>query len=101
MLTCRDGMTYTSAPSMSLGFLDKAKAAQVLAAEAKVAAQNRSRDEALAQHVLRTRVVAGFQQPAAAPQGLVEVLSAVLAVAEAEPRWHEHQIPAAPDEHPW
>jgi len=71
------------------GFLDKAKEAHALEAEAKVEEHKRVRDEALAQHVLLgvrdealaqhvllTGAVIGFQEPAAAPQGLVEVHSA-------------------------
>jgi hypothetical protein len=41
--------------------------------------------------------LAGFQEPAAAPQGLVEVPD-VLAVEKAESRWHK-QIPATLDQH--
>jgi hypothetical protein len=59
------------------GFLDKAKEAHALEAEAKVEEQKRVRDEALARHVLLTGAVTGFQEPAAAQQGLVEVHSAV------------------------
>ena len=72
------------------GFLEKAKEAHALEAEAKVEEHKRVRDEALAQHVLLgvrdealaqhvllTGAVIGFQEPAAAPQGLVEVHSAV------------------------
>ena len=70
-------------------FWDKAKEAHALEAEAKVEEHKRVRDEALAQHVLLgvrdqalaqhvllTGAVIGFQEPAAAPQGLVEVHSA-------------------------
>ena len=40
-----------------------------------------------------------FQEPVAAPPGLVEVPDPVLAVQEVESRWHEKQIPAARDQH--
>ena len=91
MLTCRDGDDLYLNPINEPGFLDKAKEAHALEAEAKVEEHKRVRDEALAQHVLLgvrdealaqhvllTGAVIGFQEPAAAPQGLVEVHSAVL-----------------------
>jgi hypothetical protein len=66
--------------------------------EAKLAEEKRVRDEALAEHVRRTGGLAGFQEPAAAPQGLVDVPDVVLAVEKAESRWHK-QIPATLDQH--
>jgi hypothetical protein len=43
--------------------------------------------------------MAGFEEAATAPQGLVEVPDVVLAVKKAESRWHDKQIPAALDQH--
>ena len=81
------------------GFLEKAKAAHTLAEAAKLAKEKRVRDEALGKHFLNSGNIDGFQEPAAAPPGLVEVPDPVLAVQEVESRWHEKQIPAARDQH--
>jgi hypothetical protein len=80
-------------------FLEKAKSAHTLAEAAKLAKEKRVRDEALAKHVLISGDIDGFQDPAAAPTGLVEVPDVVLVVQEVESRWHEKQIPAARDQH--
>ena len=63
-------------------FLEKAKSAHTLAEAAKLAKEKRVRDEALAKHVLISGDIDGFQDPAAAPTGLVEVPDVVLVVQE-------------------
>jgi len=91
-------MTCTG-PMNEPGFLEKAKTARTLAEAAKLAKEKRVRDEALGKHVLLSGNIDGFQEPATAPPGLVEVPDVVLAVQEVESRWHEKQIPVARDQH--
>jgi hypothetical protein len=84
---------------MRPGFWRRRKAAHTLPEAAKLAKEKKVRDETLAKYVLLSGNINGFQEPAAAPAGLVEVPDVVLAVQEAESRWHEKQIPAALDQH--
>jgi hypothetical protein len=86
-------------PMNESGFLEKAKSAHKLAEEAKLVKEKRVRDDALAQHVLRTSSIAGFEEPAGAPQGLVAVPDLVLALQQGESHWHDKQIRGALDQH--
>jgi hypothetical protein len=81
------------------GFLEKAKEAHTLTEVAKLAKEKGVRDEALGKHIFLSGNIDGFQEPPTAPSGLVEVPDVVLAVQEAESRWHEKQIPMARDQH--